>query len=73
MLNVDISCIILDNSRLLLYLYTIIETDLLTPTRKKITQKQKALSELNQIGLSDYSIARYYLNGIYCTNASIAS
>ena len=40
---------------------------------KKITQKQKALSELNQIGLSDYSIARYYLNGIYCTNASIAS
>ena len=42
-------------------------------SRKKITQKQKALSELNQIGLSDYSIARYYLNGIYCTNASIAS
>lgn len=72
MLNVDISCIILDSSRLLLYLYTIIETDLLTPTRKNNT-KQKALSELNQIGLSDYSIARYYLNGIYCTNASIAS
>ena len=41
MLNVDISCIILDNSRLLLYLYTIIETDLLTPTRKKNNTKNK--------------------------------